>query len=84
MFRTLPRAENMHLAKDLGGIPPHQNKETKQSKGIEPQDLGPWKKLVSTQLEKLIDGGRITSAASIADLRECAAMLLQEEPTPFQ
>ena len=80
----MPRAENMHLAKDLGGIPPHQNKETKQSKGMEPQDLGPWKTLVSTQLEKLIDGGRITSAASIADLRECAAMLLQEEPTPFQ
>ena len=52
----MPRAENMHLTKDLGGIPPHQNKETKQSKGMEPQDLGPWKKLVSTQLEKLIDG----------------------------
>lgn len=74
----------MTLSQELGGIPPHQNKETKKSKGMEAQELGPWKKLVSTQLEKLIGGGRITSLESIADLRRCAAMLLEEEPTPFQ
>ena len=74
----------MTLAQEFGGIPPHQNKETKKSKGMEAQELGPWKRLVSTQLEKLIGGGRITSQASIADLRQCAAMLLEEEPTPFQ
>ena len=67
-----------------GGVPPHQNKETRKSQGMPEQDIGPWKQLVVTHLERLIAGGRITSPTSIADLRYCAQLLQKKEPTPFE